>query len=892
MKQHYDVCIAGFWYGSNYGSLLNGYAMYRILKDLGKEVLMMQKPGATENDQEIKTGHNVRFVKKYYDNEDISPILSYEKLPELNEVCDCFCAGSDQIWNYNLSFHENLYLPFVQEGKKLISFSTSFGHKRDKTPEEAKPRIKKYLQRYNAISVREQFDVDILHNNYGLKSTLLFEPVFCLDKKYYTDLAKNASFEEKEPYLLTYILDPTPEKREAIQFYGEKMGIKVVNILNGVESVWNRNKNLLNLPNVVEHVEAEDFLKAFMNASYVITDSFHGSAFSIIFNKPFLAIGNYGRGYERFIDLLGRLKLLDRLVTDPKNIPHDENYLKEINYDETNTIIQREAKRTVDWVKKAIETPIENMNSVNLPGKAVTTLLKKDMCMGCGACVSCCPTEALTLKSDDIGYYRSTIDYDKCVDCGKCADICPSIKLPEKVNNKKPKCFEFIAADEQILYNSSSGGVFQILAEQILSEGGCVVGASWTNDFSVKHIIIDDAKDLHKLQKSKYMQSYTGNIFKQIKEKLDNDILVLFSGCPCQVAGLKSYLGKDYKNLILIDILCSYAPSPKFFKKYIEEAFPKGIEHYEFRHKSEKYNWDCVTVKITTADGIDKVYKGGGQDSYQRVFHNHVMCSVHCENCKYQTIPRFGDITIGDFWGIERRDTLIDAKKGVSVVLCNNDKAEKILKNIPKEKIGVFKEVPLSWLGGNGYANHGSNYSSPARDSFYASINKMEFSKAADYALKPNHGQINKIYTNSNTPLQFDSNCLRFKFDGNIWEQHTILGKPVLIVKPGMSKVGRYATLPLCKSLIKDKEYYFKIKFRIRTEAKNINFHIKDSGSNYYQIVLSYKLTGDRMNYDWIETKTKFKPNSNLFDEFMIGASQIRGEGNHISIDYINIEEC
>lgn len=118
------------------------------------------------------------------------------------------------------------------------------------------------------------------------------------------------------------------------------------------------------------------------------------------------------------------------------------------------------------------------------------------------------------------------------------------------------------------------------------------------------------------------------------------------------------------------------------------------------------------------------------------------------------------------------------------------------------------------------------------------------------------------------------------------------MGKPVLIVKPGMSKVGRYATLPLCKSLIKDKEYYFKIKFRIRTEAKNINFHIKDSGSNYYQIVLSYKLTGDRMNYDWIETKTKFKPNSNLFDEFMIGASQIRGEGNHISIDYINIEEC
>ena len=291
MKKHYDICIAGFWYGSNYGSLLNGYAMYRVLKDYGKEVLMLQKPGASKNDEEIKTGHNVEFVKKYYDKEDISPVLPYEKLEELNNICDCFCAGSDQIWNYDLSFHENLYLPFVKPEKKLISFSTSFGHKKDKVPDEARPRIREYFQRYNAISVREQFDVDILRDNYGVKSTLLFEPVFCIDKKYYDKLAENAKFQEKEPYLLTYILDPTPEKREAILYYGEKIGLKIVNILNGTKGVWKRNKDRLNLPNVVENVEAEDFLKAFMGASYVITDSFHGSAFSVIFNKPFLAIG-------------------------------------------------------------------------------------------------------------------------------------------------------------------------------------------------------------------------------------------------------------------------------------------------------------------------------------------------------------------------------------------------------------------------------------------------------------------------------------------------------------------------------------------------------------------------------------------------------------------------
>lgn len=366
MKKHYDICVAGFWYGSNYGSLLNGYAEYRILKDMGKEVLMLQKPGASSNDIEITEGHNTRFVEKYYDPEDISDILPYERLRELNKICDCFCAGSDQIWNYNLSFHENLYLPFVQDDKKIISFATSFGHKKDKVPDDKKPQIRKYLQRYDAISVREQFDVDILKDNYGLKGQLVFEPVFCIDKKYYFELAENATFDESEPYLLSYILDPTPEKKEAIKYYGKTLGIKTVNILNGVQSVWQRNKELLDLPNTLENVDTEDFIKAFMNAEYVITDSFHGTAFSIIFNKPFLAIGNYGRGYERFVDLLGRLSLLDRLVPDPKKIPFDKKYLKSIDYVKTNEIIAEQAQKTVEWFKYAIETPKSKLPSVIL----------------------------------------------------------------------------------------------------------------------------------------------------------------------------------------------------------------------------------------------------------------------------------------------------------------------------------------------------------------------------------------------------------------------------------------------------------------------------------------------------------------------------------------------
>lgn len=888
MKKHYDVCIAGFWYGSNYGSLLNGYAMYRVLKDYGKEVLMLHKPGASSTDAEVTTGHNAEFIHKYYDPEDISPVLPYDRLHELNDICDCFCAGSDQIWNYNLSFHENLYLPFVRDDKKLISFSTSFGHKKDRVPEEARDRIRKQFHRYSAISVREQFDVDILRNNYGVRSTLLFEPVFCIEKKYYTELAKNSKFDEKEPYLLTYILDPTPEKREAIQYYVQQSGLKVVNILNGVQRVWKQNKQILNLPNVLEDVSSEDFLKAFMNASYVITDSFHGSAFSIIFNRPFLAIGNYGRGYERFIDLLGRLKLMDRLVTNPKDIPHDPRFLEPVDFTETNRIIEEEAARTVAWVKNAIDTPKEKMPSIELP-KTVTTALPSHLCAGCGACVSACPVDALRLTPDEDGYYRACVDYDKCINCGKCVKVCPALKLPEKTNRKEPKCYEFVAADSQVLKNSSSGGIFPLLAHEAFRRKGSVVGAAWQEDFSVAHIMINSEQDLPKLQKSKYLQSYLGNTFRQVEKKLKDGEFVLFSGCPCQVTGLKSYLGKEYDNLLTVDLLCGNSPSTRFFQEYLKEQFPEGLQAYEFRNKTEGWNWDGVL--ITLKNGEQQYRRGGKDDDYQRVYHNHTMCAPHCENCRYQETPRFGDLTIGDFWGIGGKDKTLNTRNGVSVILCNNEKGEKYLSAIPEEQIGVMKEVPLAWLGGNGYAiNKSHNYCSPKRNQFYELVKAMPFSKAVDYALKPMHGEVVSRYQHTNTLLQFDMAMQRFKFNPDIWEEHTINGATVLFTKQQQTKPGSYAMMSLCRALEKGRKYRLDIKFRVNSTSEVVNLHIKDSGSSYNQVIYSHRNAGQNKG-QWVQLSVDFVPNSKIYDEFMIGASQISGPDAYIAFEYIVISE-
>ena len=891
MKKHYDICVAGFWYGFNYGSLLNGYAEYKLLKNMGKEVLMLHKPiapGAPIIDREITEGHNVSFVNKYYDAEDISPRYTYYELKSLNEICDCFCAGSDQIWNYELSFHENLYMPFVEDDKKLISFSTSFGHKKDKTPIECRERIKSYLERYSAISVREKFDVEILKNNYGLVGQLVFEPVFSLDKKYYEELILNSKFNEEEPYILTYILDPNEEKRNAIIYYAKHLGVKVINLLDGDTYVREKNRKILNLPNILENIEAEDFLKTFYNAKYVITDSFHGTAFSIIFNKPFLSIGNYGRGFERFIDLLSRLDLMDRLV-DPRAIPHDKKYLKPIDYTDVNEIIKRESRYTIEWLKNAVDMSkceLPELKKLDRIDKCVIQTCDIELCVGCGACFSSCHKNAISMEKNEFGYYKPTIDIEKCVNCGICTKVCPVVNEVVRSNSETPECYEVVAANKEILEKSSSGGAFSLLAHEVFEKGGCVFGAAWTDDFSVEHIMIDNENDMYKLRKSKYLQSYVGDTFRKVKEKLEGEKFVLFSGCPCQAAGLKQYLGsKEYDNLLIVDLLCGNAPSPDFFKKYIQDSYGNNILKYEFRDKT--YGWNPVTTKVTFKDGAILLINKAYQSDYQRVYHNHTMCPYHCENCKYQNVPKIGDITIGDFWWINSNDKEVDSRQGISALLVNNEKAKDFFDNINESNFKVKKQVPFEWLKGNGFTVKGThNFVSPKRSLFYDAIRTMPFSKAVNYALKPKYG----TYRQNESVLCYNPKKTIFSFDENIWEEHMINGVIYLFTKSENSPCQKYARMFFNKLLVKGQKYELHIKFKINTEENCYNLHIKDSGSNYYQIIWSERVDSQNRG-KWVDRTIIFVPDANIFDEFMVGAAQLVGEGSYIAFSLIDIRE-
>lgn len=322
------------------------------------------------------------------------------------------------------------------------------------------------------------------------------------------------------------------------------------------------------------------------------------------------------------------------------------------------------------------------------------TSVDKD-CTGCYACYNVCPVNAIKFIENSQGFKFPSIDYNKCIECGLCLKTCPINSIQLK-NTTNPDCYA-IMADDKIRYKSSSGGIFTILANHVLSQGGYVAGAVFDNNANVIHIVSNKIDDIEKMRGSKYLQSDIGKCFSEIKELLNNNKQILFTGTPCQVAGLKSYLVKDYENLFCIDILCHGVPSPAIFKKYISENIIKNKKNIKwlntnFRDKIQGWNSNLITTTTTTTGTFSQE---ACNDDFMKAFLNNLCLRESCGNCRFNKIPRQGDCTIGDFWGINNHYPEYDDQKGTSVVLTNNSKGKSLLRKIEKQ-LKLIKKVPLS----------------------------------------------------------------------------------------------------------------------------------------------------------------------------------------------------
>lgn len=306
---------------------------------------------------------------------------------------------------------------------------------------------------------------------------------------------------------------------------------------------------------------------------------------------------------------------------------------------------------------------------------------EKRNCCGCEACFNVCPINCISMEVDEEGFQYPIVNKEKCINCKKCEKVCPII-TGSTYNNRDDwvEGYAAINYDTDTRMQSSSGGVFSLLAQEIINLGGLVVGSAMSKDCRLaQHIIVDNKEDLKLLLGSKYLQSNIGKIYGIIKSELENNRIILFSGTPCQVNALHNYLGKKYDTLFCIDLICHGVPSPGLWKKnveYIEGKTQATLKNVNFRYKKEHINSEYGVLYQNT------YYKAKDEDIYFRIFMKDLSLRLSCYSCKFKGISRISDITLGDFWGIREFVPSMDDGKGVSLVVVQSEKGEQLLTKI------------------------------------------------------------------------------------------------------------------------------------------------------------------------------------------------------------------
>ena len=680
----------------NYGAVLQAYALKSVCENLGFETHIIDyNKGEDRGPRPVK-----RFINNPRNKKSIirllKAVLSYSwdrkrwtafkafRRDFLNESRPCetasqitdlhydaFLMGSDQIWNYNITGGRFDPVFFgVLPGDPL---SVVYGASSQDTPFplNAELAFSKELSRTKApVGIRERKLADYAGSLTGFHFPVVLDPTLLAGK----DILQRVESRRflRKPHILLYQIDHNPASDISIRSLEKRFGCRVYSMTV---------PKLGNVHGKKGGVGPGEFLSLIDHASFLVTNSFHGVALSLLWHKQFFVYENDGV-MERIDDLLESVHLNDRKV---KNVS-DINLNLKIDYSEVDRVLEKRRQESLDFLQNALkgEYPKSAYERKKKAEPTPFSMREKKDCSGCLACIEVCPVSAIVTSSDEEGFSYPKIIDSKCIHCGKCDAFCSFLPVSRRADVSLPKAYGVKHKVLQTRVSSRSGGAFVALSDVILQKGGAIYGAAMAEDGAVHHMRAESISSRDLMKGAKYVQSDITGIYQHVIEDLKAGKYVLFSGTPCQVAGLHALLQWkkiSTENLLSCDLVCHGVPSPKIwadYRQHIEKRHHSKIIKADFRDKS--FGWDTHYESFILENGKKVVSR-----DYADLFYLHIMFRPSCHNCHFANINRAGDITLADFWGIEKNDPSFEDSRGVSLVLINTEKGRRVFSDAAKD---------------------------------------------------------------------------------------------------------------------------------------------------------------------------------------------------------------
>ena len=682
-----------FYHLHHYGAILQAAATQRALASLGwdcetidyfvnQDIRILKPPttpGRAANDA-YNTLHYPALRRRWQRFEDFSrahlnrTARRYESGEELRAArlpYDLLVSGSDQIWNPTI-FPDGRFDPVffgAFSPLRKIAYAPSFGVAR--LPEGMEEELKGYLAGFSHLSVRELSGREIVRDAAGRDAAVVLDPTLLLTAEEWSSLAAERTV--RGEYILCYCIARPGALEPYIRRLAEETGLPVVQLCGTRRKVHPKAR-------LIQDAGPAEFLRLFQDAAYVCTNSFHGTVFSVQFQRPFFTSVAPAELREpersRTFSLLSRLGLTDRVVGKG-----DTAGLRDIP-DWPAAKVRLDAARAgaLDYLRAALaDEPFERAEEPAAQGDG-PLLADRTRCTGCSACAARCPQDAIALVRDKEGFAFPEVDREKCVRCGICTRTCPMLQKRE--TKPLPAAFAAWNREADVRRDSTSGGAFSALADYVLEGGGVVFGAALDAKQHLRHIACFRKEDLWRLRGAKYVQSDLEGVFREVKKCLETR-QVLFSGTPCQVDGLYRYLGSRPENLTTCDLVCHGVPSPGVWEdmaRYIEKKRGRALQTVRFRNKVEGWKNSHFTA----------VYDDGTVDThplfeteYGRAFGRALFLRNCCYHCPYASLNRPGDFTLGDLWGLRPDELPEQQQKGVSLLLVNTPHGSHVFDQLP-----------------------------------------------------------------------------------------------------------------------------------------------------------------------------------------------------------------